>query len=121
MSDAVALCPSPETVKASAADTDQPYREKGLLLMLIGAVGIPLSLIWDYSWECTIGVDLFWGPPHTATYLSVALAGLGAVRMIGKEREGVRIGFLSAPAGAWISLWGALAFAAAVLFDRWWQ
>jgi len=89
--------------------------------MLVGAAGIPLSLIWDYSWECTIGVDLFWGPPHTATYLSVVLAGIGAAAMMGRGTNGVRIGFLSGQAGAWISLWGTLAFLAAVLFDRWWQ
>jgi hypothetical protein len=89
--------------------------------MLIGSAGIPLTLIWDYSWECTIGVDLFWGPPHTATYLSVVLAGLGALSMIRHGGEGVRLGFLTAPAGAWIGIWGTLAFGAAVLFDRWWQ
>jgi hypothetical protein len=89
--------------------------------MLLGAAGIPLSLIWDYSWECTIGVDLFWGPPHTATYFSVVLAGLGAVGMVSRNGDRVRLGFLSAPAGAWIGIWGALAFVAAVLFDRWWQ
>jgi hypothetical protein len=89
--------------------------------MLAGSAGIPLSLIWDYSWECTIGVDLFWGPPHTATYISVFLAGLGALSMIRHSGDGVRLGLLTAPAGAWISIWGALAFSAAVLFDRWWQ
>src|ERR1051326_6822687 len=120
---AVALYPPRETAKASTSGSveEAGFRRKGLWLMLLGAAGIPLSLIWDYSWECTIGVDLFWGPPHTATYFAVVLAGVGAVSMIRRAGDGVRVGFWSAPAGAWIGLWGALAFGAAILFDRWWQ
>src|SRR5262245_59657573 len=116
MSNIAALYRSPGTVATLETRRGLEYRRKGLWLMLLGAAGIPLSLIWDYSWECTIGVDLFWGPPHTATYLSVILAGLGALGMIGRNGDGVRLGVLSAPAGAWIGVWGALAFLAAVLF-----
>jgi len=108
-------------VTRSIAAKPSVYPQKALYLMLLGAAGIPLSLIWDYSWECTIGVDLFWGPPHTATYISVALAGLGALSLIVKREPGIRIGFLSGPVGAWITAWGAVAFVASVLFDRWWQ
>src|SRR6476660_3224613 len=116
MSDAAALYPPRVTAKTAASGSIERvgFRRKGLWLMLLGAAGIPLSLVWDYSWECTIGVDLFWGPPHSATYLAVFFAGLGAVSMIRKNGEGVRLGPLSGPAGAWIGIWGALAFAAAV-------
>src|SRR6185295_17015464 len=86
----------------------------------------PLSLIWDFSWESTIGIDLFWSPPHTATYLSVIITA-GAALLLAVTNEpsrqagGVRIAGLHAPLGTWVALWGAVAFLAAVLFDRWWQ
>ena len=33
----------------------------------------------------------------------------------------MRLAQFHAPLGVWVTVWGALAFAAAVLFDRWWQ
>jgi hypothetical protein len=95
------------------------------LLLLVGAAGVPASLLWDFSFESTVGVDLFWSPPHTATYLSVALAGGAALACArpasSAQAAGVALGGLRAPLGAWLALWGALAFAVAVVFDRWWQ
>ncbi len=97
-------------------------------LMFLAAAGIPLSLLWDFSWESTVGVDRFWAPAHTANYLAVALAGLVALRIAvhstrtAATRAGtLRLGGLHAPLGAWVCLWGALAFPTAVVFDRWWQ
>ncbi len=93
-------------------------------LLLLGAVGIPLSLLWDYSWESTIGIDLALSPPHIANYAAVAiaaLAALGSIRGAGVEAAGVRLGRVEAPLGSWLALWGAIAFATAFLFDRWWQ
>ncbi len=55
------------------------------------------------------------------TYVAVAMSGLAALWMIVRGKEGVVIARLRAPAGAWLALWGALAFAAAFAFDRWWQ
>jgi hypothetical protein len=112
---------APDGVTIARIEPRTDLQRKALCLMLLGAAGIPLSLIWDYSWECTIGVDLFWGPPHTAIYMAVMLAALGAICMVGREKDGIRLGFLSAPAGAWITVWGAMAFVTAVSFDRWWQ
>jgi len=93
--------------------------------LLLGAIAVPLTLLWDFSWESTIGVDRFFGPPHAANYLAVALAGGAALRMaVDATRAGVggvALGRMRAPLGAWIALWGALAFVAALLFDRWWQ
>src|SRR5215467_6657063 len=96
MSNAVTLYPPPATATGSArvSAEDRDSRRKGLWLMLAGSAGIPFSLIWDYSWECTIGVDLFWGPPHTAIYISVFLAGLGALSMIRGGGGGVRLGIM---------------------------
>lgn len=95
--------------------------EMGLLL---AAAGVPLSLLWDYSWESTVGIDLIWAPPHVATYLTVALAAVAALALkirCTRTGEGVRLWRCAAPLGAWVALWGALAFVTAVLFDRWWQ
>ena len=94
-------------------------------LLLIASLAVPLTLLWDFSWESTIGVDRFFGPPHAANYLAVALAGAAALRMAVVATHGgvggVPLGRMRAPLGAWITLWGALAFVAALLFDRWWQ
>ncbi len=91
-------------------------------LLLLAAAGIPLSLLWDYSWESTVGIDLPWSPPHTANYLAVTLAGaVGLGQIMKTSRDGVRLGRWRAPLGAWVVVWGALAFVAAFLFDRWWQ
>lgn len=86
-------------------------------LLLLAAAGLPLSLLWDFSWESTIGIDLVGSPPHLATYLAVALAAgaaLGLLFLPGKAGAG---GML----GARVVLWGACAFVGAFLFDRWWQ
>ena len=93
-------------------------------LMLVGALGVPLSLLWDLSWESSVGIDRVWGPPHVATYLAIALAGCGALASLvrgTREGRGVRLGKMCGPLGGWVALWGAVAFVAALLFDRWWQ
>lgn len=94
-------------------------------LLLLSAVAVPLTLFWDVSWESTIGVDRFFGPPHAANYLAVAAAAIAAARMAVVTTRagagGVALGRARAPLGAWIVLWGAAAFMAALLFDRWWQ
>lgn len=107
-----------EPVRGAAADSPLT-----LGLLLIAAIAIPATLLWDFSWESTIGIDLVWAPPHTANYAAVALAGfaaLGAIVAATRAGSGVRIVRWHGPIGAWIVLWGALAFAVAVLFDRWW-
>lgn len=94
------------------------------VLLLLGALGVPLTLLWDFSWESTIGVDPFVSPPHAANYAAVALACAAALGMAGRATrsgDGVAVGPLRAPLGAWLALWGGLALVAALLFDRWWQ
>ena len=94
-------------------------------LLLAAAIAVPLTLFWDFSWESTIGVDRFFGPPHAANYLAVAAAAAAAFRLVAVSTRrgdgGVSLGRARGPLGAWIVLWGALAFVAALLFDRWWQ
>ena len=105
-----------------------PHLHRGLWLLIIATAGVPISLLWDFSWESTVGIDRFWSPPHGLTYVVMALAALGAVALMSRtkpaaavEDGSVRLGRWGAPLGAWLVLWSALAFATAVLFDRWWQ
>ena len=97
-------------------------------LLWLAAAGIPLSLLWDFSWESTVGIDRVWAPAHVANYLAVALAGAGALALVftttraaSARDHAVRLGRWQAPLGAWLVLWGAAAFVTAVWFDRWWQ
>ena len=94
-------------------------------VLLVAAIAVPLTLFWDFSWESTIGVDAFFGPPHAANYAAVALAAAAALRIVALATQsgvgGVALGRVRAPLGAWIVLWGGLAFVTALLFDRWWQ
>jgi hypothetical protein len=91
-----------------------------LLAVMLAAVAaaVPGTLLWDYGWESTIGVDRVWSPPHAGNYAAVALAALTAIFCAGR---GVRIGRARLPLGAWIILWGSVAYAGAVFFDLWWQ
>lgn len=101
------------------------HADRNAWLMLLGSWGVPASLYGDYSWESTIGVDRFFAPPHVATDLALALAAAAALALLlGATRAraaGVALGRVRAPLGAWLVLWGALAFATALVFDRWWQ
>jgi hypothetical protein len=102
------------------------FGRAGTWLLLAGAAGVVLSLLWDFSWESTIGIDLTWSAPHSANYLAVAMLGMSALGLIWvfsawQPESGVRLAGLSAPVGAWLAMWGAVAFAGSVLFDRWWQ
>ncbi len=94
-------------------------------LLVLAAVGIPVSLLWDFSWESTVGIDRVWAPPHVANYAAVALAAGAALGMMRQTTQadgpGVRLGKWHAPLGAWLALWGGLAFLTAFIFDRWWQ
>lgn len=94
-----------------------------LIALLLAAVGVPISLLWDFSWESTVGIDSVWAAPHAATYASVALAGLATLVLLflSSEATGVRLGPVSAPLGGWMALWGSVVFPVAFFFDRWWQ
>jgi hypothetical protein len=97
-------------------------------LIALAAAAVPISLVWDFSWESTVGLDRLLAPAHTALYVAVAVTGLIAVRLVflttrsaAARGEGVQLGPCYAPLGAWIAAWGSLAYATGVTFDRWWQ
>jgi hypothetical protein len=96
----------------------------------LAATLIPLSLIWDYSWESTVGVDRVWSPPHLLTHVAIWLSALIALRLIAacsiaSRRNvtvaGIKISSLCAPPGAWIMLWGVVLFELVIPLDIWWQ
>lgn len=94
--------------------------------LLPGAVCIPLSLVWDFSWESSVGLEQTWAPPHLATYLGLALSGLAALWVLWRNslhgsHDGVQLGPFSAPLHGWLSLWAVLAYVIGFLFDQWWQ
>jgi hypothetical protein len=103
----------------------QPSSRIALGLLLLAAVGLPATLLWDTSWEATVGIDEVWAAPHLANVLAVALAGcavLGfSLKLARPAGDGVRLGKLQAPLGAWVALWGVLAFGTAFLFGMWWR
>jgi hypothetical protein len=81
----------------------------------VAAALVPASLLWDYAWESTVGIDRVWAPPHVLTYAAMLLAagaGLGLWRESGGRDARLAGG---------LALWGALAYLTAFIFDRWWQ
>ena len=113
-----------ETDFANSRSTTRFMESIGWLATLAATL-IPLSLIWDYSWETSIGVDRMWSPPHVATHLAVWLFAIIALTSLvcctRAGQGGIKLGPLRAPAGAWLLLWGVVAFETAFLFDNWWQ
>lgn len=105
--------------------TIQPLPRWAVCLLLIAAAAIPLSLLWDFSWESTVGIDNVWAAPHVANYLALGLAAVAAAALLRPVNSpgqfGVRLGPWRGPLGGWIVAWGTLAFLAALLFDRWWM
>lgn len=121
-----------KSISLGDVDVDEraSVRAFDLLWGTIAATLIPVSLIWDFSWESTIGVDRFWSPPHLATHIGVWLSGLLGARLVfvftlarhrGAPECAVSIGGLCGPSGAWILLWGAATVQVALLLDNWWQ
>ena len=100
---------------------ENPSTHGPRLLLLCAALGVPASLLWDFAWESTVGIDIITAAPHMMTYAAVALAAVAAVWMIVARNGGVALGKVRAPVGAWLALWGTVAFVAAFFFDRWWQ
>ncbi len=136
----------PDLVKPASAVARGPVAKRGetarpvaagavtswliYLWLLAGSTLIPVSLVWDFSWESTIGVDRFWSPPHVATHLGVWLSALLGARLVfdatwaarrGSAKIGVSIFRLRGLAGAWVLLWGGGVMLAAYILDAWWQ
>ncbi len=101
-----------------------------LYAVLFSSTCIVVGLIWDISWHMTVGRDTLWTAPHVLEQIGASVAGLACGALVlkttfaGSEEERARSvhfwGF-TAPLGAWICIWGALAMIASVPFDNWWH
>src|SRR6266478_9992138 len=100
--------PDPLSVSKEVPAAQKPASIQSLDLWwaIISATLIPVSLIWDFSWESSIGVDRFWSPPHLGIQIGVWLSGLLGIRLLtvftiargrGSEGIGVNLGPLCAP------------------------
>src|SRR5688500_16543 len=87
-------------------------------VVVLGATSIIVGILWDISWNRTIGRDTCWPPAHMAIYLRGLLGGLTAgwlvlrTTFLGTESEkaaAVRLWGFRAPLGAWVSIWGSFA------------
>ncbi len=84
-----------------------------------------VGVLWDISWDASVGADSFWSPPHIAVNLGAAAAGLVALAAIvaatrRREAAALEIGAIRTPLGAGVALWGSLAMLAWVVLDDWW-
>jgi hypothetical protein len=92
---------------------------------------LPVGLLWDISWHSTIGRDTFWTPAHIVIQLgglvpALLFAWLAFQKtFFGGGRADasrlVKIAGVSAPLGAWVTIWGAVAMLTSAPFDDWWH
>ena len=87
--------------------------------VLLAATSIVLGLLWDISWDASIGRDSFWSPPHIAVNFGAMLAWVLAAwktikSTMDRQIPAVGLGPFRTPSGAAFILWGG----AAMLADR---
>ena len=61
-------------------------------LMLLGALGVPASLLWDFAWESTIGVDRFFGAAARRDLPRGGARGGGRAALLGRDHARGRLG-----------------------------
>jgi hypothetical protein len=97
---------------------------------LIAGACIATGIYWDISWHESIGRDTFWTPAHLLIQFGAVLAGLGSAWMIFRttlspdtslRRTAVNVLGFSAPLGAFVLAWGAVAMLTSAPFDNWWH
>lgn len=100
------------------------------LIGLVAAVtAMVLGILWDISWDASIGVDSFWSPPHMATNFGAAVAGLcGAVLLCRalpgtawRAAKGGGAPTTRAAVGAGLAVWGAVAMLGFLILEDWWS
>jgi len=100
------------------------------LVLMFGAICIPIGVLWDISWHSTIGRDTFWTPAHILTYLGGLIPGLTCgwlalkTHFFGSAEEraaSVSLWGFRAPLGAWVVIWGTFTMLLSAPFDNWWH
>jgi hypothetical protein len=96
-----------------------------VLLGLVAAVTTMVGgVLWDISWDASIGVDSFWSPPHVATNFGAAAAGVCGLLLLWRtsprsgrlEPGAARVAF-----GAAMAVWGSVAMLGFLILDDWWS
>ncbi len=99
-------------------------------VVMLGATGIVIGILWDISWHRTIGRDTFWTPAHLAIQLGGLIGGFTAGWLVLRttffgtpeaKASAVRLWGFHGPLGAWVTIWGCLAMLASAPFDNWWH
>jgi len=109
-----------------AADGEAGAGQRVAALALVGAASVMvIGVLWDISWDASIGVDSFWSPPHMAVNFGAAAAGAIAAFMVwsaSRARVGAAVGVgpSRVPFDAALVLWGATAMAGWGVLDQWW-
>jgi hypothetical protein len=93
--------------------------------VLLAATSIVLGLLWDISWDASIGRDSFWSPPHIAVNFGAMLAWVLAAwktiqSTMDRQIPAVGLGPFRTPSGAAFILWGGAAMLAAGGLNLWW-
>lgn len=94
--------------------------------LLLAATSMVVGVIWDISWDGSVGKDSFWTTAHMALNFGGLIAWIIAIRMtVHATRSGhpasVQVGLLRLPFGALCILWGGIAMLTYGTLDVWWS
>src|SRR5258708_1197737 len=82
MNDIVLPRPLAIETQFAGAQRGAEVKSADLWWAAFAATLIPIGLLWDFSWESSIGADRFWSPPHLAVHVGVWLCGLLGGRLV---------------------------------------
>lgn len=118
----------PQPGPASSPPVVVPATNDGILIyvLLLCATSMVVGVIWDISWDGSIGRDSFWTPAHVALNFGGLVAWLAALFLIihtsrTAHPASVRLGGLRMPFGALFILWGGTSMLAYGTLDVWWS
>lgn len=88
--------------------------------LIAASTAMVVGVLWDVSWDGSVGADSFWSPPHMATNFGAAVAGAVGLLLLprrGRRRSRASVG---TAVGAGMALWGALAMLGFLILESWW-
>ena len=101
-----------------------------LWAVTFASTSVIVGIIWDISWQRTIGRDTFWTPAHLAIYLGGVVAGVSCGWLVLRTNFGAHVEDRTAgvmfwgfhgPLGAWVCIWGTFAMLTSAPLDDWWH
>jgi hypothetical protein len=110
----------PRMSPAANARVPEPNDARLSFGLITAASAMVVGVLWDVSWDGSVGADSFWSPPHVATNLGAAVAGaVGLLVLLGRVRHPSRASAQTA-VGAGMALWGAVAMVGFLILESWW-